>query len=58
MAGRTICLLIYLTPSPRLELRTLAGYSTYNVTMCRVRATNAAVEKQELLHNLSVYLQP
>jgi len=27
MAGRPICLLVFLMPSPRLELRTLAGYN-------------------------------
>jgi len=46
MAGRPICLLIFLVPSPRLELRTLAGYSKYNITVRRVRATTVAVEKQ------------
>jgi len=30
MAGRPICLLIFLMPSPRLELRTPAGYKRYN----------------------------
>jgi len=28
MAGRQIYLLIFLMPSPRLELRTLSGYKT------------------------------
>jgi len=29
MAGRPVYLLIFLTPSPRLELQTLAGYTTH-----------------------------
>jgi len=32
MAGRPICLLIFLMPSPRLELRTPAGYKHYDMT--------------------------
>jgi len=27
MAGKPVCFLIFLMPSPRLELRTLAGYT-------------------------------
>jgi len=31
MPGRPVYLLIFLMPSPRLELRTLAGYSALRV---------------------------
>jgi len=29
MVGRPVYLLVFLMPSPRLELRTLAGYTTH-----------------------------
>jgi len=42
MARRPVYLLIFLTPSPRLELRTLAGYISYHLiphfsySLCRI----------------------
>jgi hypothetical protein len=56
MAGRPVYLLIFLMPSPRFELRTLDGYSSYNVILRLVRAIIIVVEKQKVLHILSVCL--
>jgi hypothetical protein len=33
MAGQSVCLLIFLIPSPRLELQILAGYNMISVTL-------------------------
>jgi hypothetical protein len=52
MARRPVYL-FFLTPCSRFELRTLAVYSWYNVTLRRVRAVIIVVEKQKVLHILS-----
>jgi len=33
MAGQSVCLLIFLIPSPRLELQILAGYNVVSVIL-------------------------
>jgi len=53
MARRLVYLLFFLKPCLKFELRTLASYSRYNVTLRRVRAVVIVVEKQKVLHILS-----
>jgi hypothetical protein len=40
MAGRPVYLLILLMPSPRFELRTLTGYSSYSAIRVEARSCN------------------
>jgi hypothetical protein len=40
MAGRPVYLLISLKPSPRFELRTVAGYSSYKAIRVEARSCN------------------
>ena len=43
---------------PQVELLTYTTQASYNVTMRGIRVTFAAVEKQYVVHTLSVCLQP